>query len=122
MRDHAAQHGTRDRHDDAGHDRGGESAEAEGRTQRPGEKARRASREAGEGAGRDPGILGADDAVDESDREVESRRIPQQLGQTLRRTVDGQRLGGLEPASHLRDDGVGDLPMRGSGCGCSGLR
>ena len=92
-------HGSTGRHD---------AAEADGGAQVPGQEARGLSRATcSRLCPATPEVLGAHDAVDEADGEVESVRVLQHAGEALGGGI-GRDVGALgEPAAHEGDDVVG---------------
>jgi hypothetical protein len=78
--DHGAENPTGDRNDDRGEDRRHGSAEANGSAKVGGQESRHAGCECRKIAGCDAYILRSDDAVDESNGEVETPGIAKDAG------------------------------------------
>src|SRR5581483_10682801 len=108
MADHLAQDPSYDSHDEAGRGDRDDRAELQGGAQMPGEeRGCRAGRRT-QVAGGHAYVLRTDDAVDERDREIESRGVGEHVGEPPPGRVDRLRGGGGQPAAHLRLD-LGDL-------------
>ena len=106
--DHFAEHAAGDRDDHLRQDRGHGAAEADGAAHVPGQERGHLRGQGGEVAGGDLQVLGADDAVDESDGEVEAVRVLQDPGELLGRGVNGDLRGFGEPAADQCDGVLGE--------------
>ena len=104
MADHAPHRGLRGGHHGRGRELGGQPAQTQHPAQGRGQEGGRVLRETTQLDRRGTGILGADHAVDEAQRELEPLGIPQQVREHLGRARHGAQRGGVHPAAHLRGD------------------
>ena len=118
MPDHAAQHAPRDGHDGPGQEGREAAAEADEEPQVPGQESRNALAELLEVAGGDAQVVGAGDAIDEAEGELEPERVLQQPGEARGARVGRHALGLAEPVAHELDGRVGE---GGGGAGCGAV-
>ena len=107
--DHPAQGALGDRHDQLGEQHRGDGAELEQQALTRRQERRRVQRERPEVACGDTVVVRAYDAVDEPDRELESVRVLEQLGEAFGGgigSVRGSALG-VDPGAHELDAALG---------------
>ncbi|BAS14621.1 hypothetical protein AHiyo8_29240 [Arthrobacter sp. Hiyo8] len=106
---HVAEDFACDRDDHLRQDRSHDAAGAHSSAHVPRKEGRDLRGKLGQVAAGDGQILRADDAVDESHREVQAVRILQDAGEALRGNVNGYLRGFGEPVSNQLDGFVGQL-------------
>ncbi|MCB5292277.1 hypothetical protein BJQ90_01711 [Arthrobacter sp. SO3] len=106
--DHFAEHPAGDRDDHLGQGRSHGAAEADGTAHVPGQERGDLGGQGCEIAGGNLEVLGPDNAVDESDREVQSVGVLQDTGELLGRGINRDPRRVAEPAAHQPDGLLGE--------------